>query len=110
MGDGLEAFRRGRFYQARELWEADGLIARDPERGWIKGLAEIAAGFLRCDENALSSAQRLIFKGLHRLQGAPPLVGGIRIGDVRHAGAVLLEALRSGQPANLRSLVERAAS
>jgi hypothetical protein len=109
MGDGLEAFRRGRFYEARELWEAEGLVVRDPERAWIKGLAEIAAGFLRCDENGLSSAQRLIFKGLHRLAGAPPVVGGIKIADVRHAGAGLLEALRSGQPANPRSLVERAA-
>jgi len=109
MGDGLDAFRRGRFYQARELWEAEGLVARDPERTWIKGLAEIASGFLRCDENALSSAARLLFRGLHRLERAPEVVGGIAIADIRHAGAVLLEALRSGQPANPRALVERAA-
>ncbi len=109
MGDGLAAFRRGRFYQARELWEAEGLVARAPERTWMKGLAEVAAGFLRCDENSFSIAERLLFKGLHHLAGAPDSVGGMDVRPVRAAAEVLLDALRRGQPANPRSLVELAA-
>jgi hypothetical protein len=109
MGDGLAAFRRGRFYQARELWEAEGLVARGDDRTWIKGLAEIAAGFLRCDESSLSSAQRLLFKGLHHLQGAPDSLHGVDTPSVRTAAEFLLDALRRGEPANPRFLVQLAA-
>src|SRR5262249_29660550 len=46
LGDGQRAFRQGRFYEARERWEAEGLVARGAERIWIQGLAEVAGGFL----------------------------------------------------------------
>jgi predicted metal-dependent hydrolase len=109
MGDGLSAFKSGHFYQARELWEAEGLVARGNERTWIKGLAEVAAGFLRCDESALSVAERLLFKGLHHLTGAPPEVAGVDTVAVREAAAGLLDALKRGQPANPRSMLLQAA-
>jgi hypothetical protein len=105
LGDGQRAFRQGRFYEARERWEAEGLVARGAERTWIQGLAEVAGGFLRCDEGALFTTERLLRRGLHHLVGAPSDLSGVDVGAVRDAAELLLTALRSGQPTDPRALI-----
>ena len=98
------AFRAGRFHQARELWEAEGLTARGPERGWIHGLAQIAAGFLKCDESAFAVAERYLFRGVHALHDAPESVRTVDAVVLRAAAEQLLDALRRGDPADARAL------
>ena len=105
LGDGQAAFRQGRFYQARSLWEAEGLVARGAERSWLQGLVEIAGGFERGAESALGPAERLLWKGLHHLAGAPDALGSVDVVGIRTAAELLLSALRAGQPADPRSLV-----
>jgi hypothetical protein len=108
LGDGETAFRAGRFYQARELWEAEGLTARGLEGNWIRGLAQIAAGFLKCDENAFSVAERWLFRGLQALHGAPDRVRTVDAAGLKVAAEQLLVALRRGDPADARALAAAA--
>jgi predicted metal-dependent hydrolase len=102
LGDGQAAFRQGRFHQARSLWEAEGLVARGAEKAWIQGLGEVAAGFLSCDENALWSAERQLWRGLHRLADAPDALHGVDVRSLRDVAELLLGTLRRGLPANPR--------
>ena len=104
LADGEMAFRAGRFYEARELWEAEGLTARGTERGWITGLAQVATGFLKCDESSYSVAERFLFRGLHALHAAPDRVRTVDAATLRAAAEQLLVALRRGDPADARAL------
>lgn len=110
LGDGQAAFWRGRFAQARDLWEAEGLIARGARRDTIQGLCDIASGFLRCEEGVQYSAERLLRKGLSRLTDSPDWFEGVAISDVRGAAELLQSALKNGQPADPRALVQHPAA
>jgi len=80
-------------------------VARGAERIWIQGLAEVAGGFLRCDEGALFTTERLLRRGLHHLVDAPDEYSGVDVAAVRDAAELLLTALRSGQPTDPRALI-----
>ena len=108
LGDGQVAFWHGRFVQARDLWEAEGLVARGAERDWIQGLAEIAAGFLACDEGKGWLGERFLRKGMRHLASAPDTFGSVDVAQVRGAADLLASALRRGQPADPRALVQHA--
>jgi predicted metal-dependent hydrolase len=105
LGDGQTAFWDGRFALARDYWEAEALITRGAERRCIQGLAKVAAGFLASDEGKSRIAERLLSKGLRRLEGAPRDMGGVRLNLIRAAADLLDSALRRGQPASARGLV-----
>ncbi len=107
LGDGQDAFRRGRFAQARDFWEAEGLVARGAEREWITGLAEIAAGFLTSDEGKGWLGERLLRNGLRRLASAPERFVAVDVAMLRTAAELLESALRKGQPADPRAMVLR---
>jgi hypothetical protein len=100
LGRGAEAFTARRFYEAQSLWEAEALGTQAPTRGFIQGLATIAAGMLALDERRVGTAERLLARGRWLLAAAPAHVGTTDVGAVRAAADVVLAALRGGDPAD----------
>lgn len=78
-----------------------------PHRGWIQGLARIADGFQRWDENALARAERQLLRGLHLVHDAPAEVHGVNVEAVRDAADRLVTAVRRGDPADARMVANR---
>ncbi len=101
---GQEAFAGRRFYEAQSLWEAEALGTSPPTRGFIQGLATIAAGMLALDEQRVGSAERLLARGRWLLATAPDRVGSADAGAVRATADVVLAALRGGDPADARTV------
>ena len=67
-------------------------------------VALIAGGFLKHDEGAAASAERLLFRGLHALRDAPGSVRAVDATQIRAAAERLLVAIRRGDPADARAL------
>lgn len=106
LGDGQSAFWQGRFAFARDYWEAEALMARGAERDCIRGLAEVAGGFLASDEGKSRRAERLLARALRHLAQAPAELDAVQVRLIRSAADLLYSALRRGQPANARGLVQ----
>jgi len=98
LGEGQDAFRRGRFQTARALWKAEALASSQYSRDWIEGLAFVATGFREHEGDRPVAAERLLTKGLKRLHSAPHRLDSVDVAAVRHAAAVLRAALRRGDP------------
>ena len=110
LGAGQTAFWQGRFALARDYWEAEALMARGAERDCIRGLAEVAAGFLASDEGKSSMAERLLSRALRHLAHAPAELDEVHVRIIRGAADLLHSALRRGQPADARGLVAQPAA
>lgn len=109
LGEGQEAFRSGGFRAARALWKAEALASSAYSRDWIEGLSLVAAGFQELEDDRPRRAERLLAKGLQRLQHAPGVLDGIDVAAVRRAAIVLRVALRRGDPASARLLAAQPA-
>lgn len=100
---GQIAFAGRRFYEAQSLWEAEALGSSGTTRGWIQGLATVAAGMLALDEQRVGTAERLLSRGRWLLASAPASVGNADAAAIRAAADVVITALRRGEAADGRS-------
>jgi hypothetical protein len=95
---GQQAFAGRRFYEAQSLWEAEALGLSGATRGFLQGLATVAAGMLAVDEQRFGTAERLLTRGRWMLAHAPDTLGSADVAAVRAAAEVVLGALRRGDP------------
>jgi hypothetical protein len=101
LDDGRQAFDRGRFFLAHELWEQAWHRLKGPDRAVVQGLIQIAAACHHLDRGRPGPAASLLAKGLAKLAAPPPFHGGTLFpapfpGPLRSAVGDLLQALRSG--------------
>jgi predicted metal-dependent hydrolase len=97
MHAGRACFNRGEFFEAHERWEAVWLGLAAPERGWVQGLIQIAAGLHKLARAEPRPGAALLRKGLAKLHGAPPRLDDVDIDAARAGAERLLEALDRGQ-------------
>ena len=68
---GVEHFNRREFFVAHEVWEEAWLRAGEPEKTFLQGLIQIAAGFHHYQRGNLAGAQSLTRAGLEKLDKYP---------------------------------------
>jgi predicted metal-dependent hydrolase len=88
VAEGAEAFNRGEFFAAHELWERVWLELAGAERRWLKGLIQIAAGLHKQARPEACGA--LLRKGLAKLVDAPDDLLGIGAGALARDTAALV--------------------
>ncbi len=97
--EGARLFDAGEYYEAHEMWERRWKVATDAtERRFLQGLIQVAAAFHKLlVKGSNDPAQRLLARGLAKLDACPELVDerGLRAFRQRvHACAVDLAAGR----------------
>jgi uncharacterized protein len=82
---GAELFDRGAFFEAHEAWEERWLVTVDPdERRFLQGLIQVTAAFHKLFvSRSLASAQRLLTRGLTKLDASPELIPGFDLAAFR---------------------------
>lgn len=101
--EGLDAFNSGRFFDAHEHWEDLWRETLDPEKQFLQGLIQVAAGFHHYSRANLLGTRKLLQAGLSKLDDFPEGHGGLEIGLLRRAVREWLAAIESGEvPASLR--------
>jgi predicted metal-dependent hydrolase len=93
---GLEAFNSSRFFQAHEHWEEVWLETPAPEKTFLQGLIQIAAGFHHYSRNNRQGARSLLLAGLSKLEHCPAVYRGLEIGSLRQSVRRWLESLETG--------------
>jgi hypothetical protein len=73
---GARLFEARAFFEAHEAWEERWHIEENEERRrFLQGLIQVAAGFHKAvDAGAVSSAERLLGRGMDKLDACPNLV------------------------------------
>jgi predicted metal-dependent hydrolase len=69
---GREAFNKGQFFAAHELWEDAWGAAAGAPRTAMQGLIQIAAGLHHLQQDRIGPAARLLDKGARKLRLAAP--------------------------------------
>jgi len=90
MALGGDAFNRGDFYEAHELWERVWLDLAGTERRWVQGLIQIAVALHKRSRPEVCRA--LLHKGLAKLADVPDQVLGLAAGALARDATALLEA------------------
>src|SRR5438128_8023061 len=100
MRRGREAFNRGEFYEAHELWEEVWDELDDPARRWVQGLIQVATGLHKLGRNRPDVCATLLAKALAKLGAAPPAPDaweGVDVAGARGGAGRVLAALGRGE-------------
>jgi predicted metal-dependent hydrolase len=92
MALGADAFNRGEFHAAHELWERvwlDLAGQRVEQRRWVQGLIQIAVALHKRSRPEVCRA--LLRKGLAKLPDVPDHVLGLATGGLARDAAALLD-------------------
>jgi predicted metal-dependent hydrolase len=87
---GRDAFERGEYHRAHELWEDAWHRLRGPERLWVQGLIQLAAALHHLDNDRPRPAARLADKAAAKLADAPESLGRFALGAIRREAARLI--------------------
>ena len=68
---GVELFNAGDYFEAHEHWEDVWRSATGSKRSFYQGLIQIAAGGVKLQRGQPRAAEKLLTKGLSRLQALP---------------------------------------
>jgi uncharacterized protein len=93
---GLEAFNTSRFFEAHERWEEVWLETPAPEKTFLQGLIQVAAGFHHYSRANQQGARGLLRAGLAKLELGPGIYRGLDIGTLRRGVRRWLEWLEAG--------------
>lgn len=96
---GALLFDDGRFFDAHEAWEEHWLAERDETRRLLlQGLIQIAAGFHKLlAMNQPESAERLLAKGLAKLERCPARLEDVDVGAFRERVRACAVELTAGR-------------
>src|SRR5262249_36030815 len=97
MAEGRDAFRRGEFFEAHELWEAVWDEADDPERTWIQGMIQVATGLHKLSRGPSDVTATWFRKALAKLADAPPALDGMDVATLRADATAVLAAIARGE-------------
>jgi predicted metal-dependent hydrolase len=114
---GAHLYDAGKFFEAHEAWEERWKTTTDTaERRFLQGLIQIAAAFHQLlVRRSPASAERLLARGLAKLDACPPSVGAMDLAAFRESlracavslanhpeGAVVIPPMRvEAMPTNL---------
>jgi uncharacterized protein len=74
---GWDAFNRGEFFEAHELWEGVWRGLAGDDRSFVQGLIQIAAGLHHLKGGRVRPAARLLAKGAEKIARRPIARGGV---------------------------------
>lgn len=94
---GIEQFNSGEFFETHETWEELWLAAAEPEKTFLQGMIQVAAGFHHYRRRNLRGARSLLEAGLKKIQGFPEIHRGIRLEALRRAVLRWMAALAAGR-------------
>lgn len=93
---GIEQFNRRRFFEAHESWEEVWLRALEPDKTFLQGIIQVAAGLHHYTRGNLDGAESLLRAGLAKLEQFPTNCRGLNVEGLRAAARKWLAALASG--------------
>ena len=103
LSEGLRCFHSPAFFEAHEHWESVWLAAHEPEKRFLQGLIQAAAGFHHFQGGNFPGTISLLRSALRRLDGYPPAFAGIAVAPLCAEIHLWLEAFeavpRSSLPA-----------
>jgi len=94
---GAEQFNAGRFFEAHETWEEIWLLAAEPERTFLQGMIQVAAGFHHYARGNSAGALSLLQAALEKLAQFPDDHRGIRLAAVRESARWWVNQLGRGE-------------
>ena len=92
---GVEAFNKGEFFLAHEIWEALWLETVGPEKVLLQGLVQIAAGYAKVESGVRGGAVKLLARGLERVRQYSPTAFRLRLGPFADGVEADLQRLRA---------------
>ena len=102
--EGLRCFHSGAFFEAHEHWETVWLGAQEPEKTFLQGLIQVAAGFHHFQRGNRAGTISLLRSALGRLDCYPDYFAGLEVAPLRAAIRLWLEALETVPPSSTPSL------
>jgi len=102
---GIEDFRRERFFEAHEEWEALWKTAAGRDKVFLQGLIQLAAGLVHVQRGSPAAAERLFALALEKLETFPRNHAGLPIREICKE----LRDAKEGTGANGRNLPQRLA-
>jgi uncharacterized protein len=101
---GVADFNAGRFFEAHEIWEELWLAAFEPEKTFLQGLIQIAAGFHHHGRGNGRGAQSLLMAGVAKLAECPDQFRGMAMADLRRETTEWVETAGDGNHREGRNL------
>jgi predicted metal-dependent hydrolase len=98
--EGLRCFHSRAFFEAHEHWETVWLAALEPEKTFLQGLIQVAAGFHHFQRGNCAGTISLLRAALRRLDRYPEAFGGLEIAPLRAAICLWLDALETVPPSS----------
>ncbi len=101
LGDGIELFNGGFFFEAHELLEGAWLHDRSPSRAFFQGLIQIASAYHHCARGNYRGGADLLVRGANRLRPYGKAHFGVDLEDLlAHVDrdAKTATDLRDGRP------------
>ncbi len=92
---GLGCFHSGAFFEAHEHWETVWLAAQEPEKTFLQGLIQVAAGFHHFQRGNRAGTISLLRSALRRLDRYPEAFAGLELAPLRAAIRLWLKALEA---------------
>lgn len=89
---GRDAFNRGEWFEAHELWERVWLVAAPPEKTYLQGLIQVCAALLKLEQQRADLYASLLARAMGKLSSADSFAGL----DVRGLRAALARGLPLG--------------
>jgi predicted metal-dependent hydrolase len=81
---GINFFNEGLYYEAHESWEDGWRACRGDERGYLKGLVQIAVGLHHLTRGNTAGGVRVLERGLSNLRPYPARCLGIDTASLIH--------------------------
>ncbi len=94
---GLRQFNTLQFWHSHESWEAIWLVAPEPDKTFLQGIIQIAAGFYHHQKHNLDGMRSLMRRGLAKVEGFPAGYRGLCLEALRRAVRDWLDADARGE-------------
>jgi uncharacterized protein len=82
---GLAHFNARRFFEAHEAWEEIWLVENEPEKTFLQGIIQIAAGFHHYLHENSDGAESLLAAGIVKISRFPDDYYGLAVKNLRDA-------------------------
>jgi predicted metal-dependent hydrolase len=90
---GLRHFNAREFFEAHEVWEEVWLVEDEPEKTFLQGIIQIAAGFHHYRRGNSDGAETLLAAGIVKITRFPAGHRGLAIHDLREEAKLWARAL-----------------
>jgi predicted metal-dependent hydrolase len=94
---GIRQFNSLEFWHSHESWEAIWLTAPEPEKTFLQGIIQIAAGFYHHQTHNREGMRSLLRRGLAKMEQFPAGYCGLRLEELRRAVRNWLDADARGE-------------